>query len=511
MTSGVAVDAPAGGSSMFVQGGQFEKLLADFILVATLAFLWGYSSGWPSKDLFFIPTTIALIIVPVAERGVSSLSDTTQDARKLLGREADDVPAREPEFHPIGAAQVELIERLAVLDLNPIVLRIITNAIRRGKWYDSWEDVQTYFSTDTFDTIVVEIRELGLDVNQAKSFVRRVQREFKQRAADPNRPLWLVSPSTSPEGSTQEGSREINSLGSLPTLTTRDVHHADHHGRSVGLTRRGHTNGAELTHDEELYARDWTSPDHTNGAALPYDDEHYERDWSPPTLTEHVGRHVRSAQFSRTTHRSYATHTQTPRTPIVTLAVAPLTSSEEWYGRNWTPASFKNASPLKRTTAKFKIRNRWLGGGEGRFPIYESYLSISGILDKHMDDVVVDPVLLSPLGTARASWYTIKRGLDCFRKDRNAQGRCFWAIMYGTSKDVYELYLGELLRCHGAYKDCGDGESGLMEALEHFKGLLPDSTVGYLAEFDANSPFSLYAADGSTQAKAAAISRFYGD
>ena len=112
---------------------------------------------------------------------------------------------------PLGAVQGPLEERLAALGLNPAVLHIVTTAIRRGKWYDTVQDLQDYFRTDSFETIVEEVQELGLDVNQAKSFVRRVKRELVVEAdaedttvrrsppsSDPPRRLRLASPSTSP-------------------------------------------------------------------------------------------------------------------------------------------------------------------------------------------------------------------------------------------------------------------------------------------------------------------------
>lgn len=166
---------------MFSVGGQFGELLANTLMVATLTLVCGHWAGWSSADML-VTTTGCCLFGAVAswKWGGAWRTATSPNALKPLARDGDGALVKEPDPHPIGAAQVELIERLAVIGLNPIVLRHLTDAIRRGKWYDSWEDLETYFSTDSFDTIVEEVRELGLDVNQAKSFVRRMQREFKR-------------------------------------------------------------------------------------------------------------------------------------------------------------------------------------------------------------------------------------------------------------------------------------------------------------------------------------------
>ena len=177
---------------MLSVGGQFGELLAEAVLVTTIIALWGYWSGWPSKDLFVYAT--GALFISTAVRWRFGPAGKTPSALKPLAQEGDGSFTKESELQPIGAAQAKLLEHLAVLDLHPIILQILQNAMRRGKWYDSWEDLQTYFSTDSFDTIVEEVRELGLDVNQAKSFVRRMQREFERSSTSKVRDMPAEQP-----------------------------------------------------------------------------------------------------------------------------------------------------------------------------------------------------------------------------------------------------------------------------------------------------------------------------
>ena len=193
---------------MFSVGGQSGELLVYAVLGAILSFLYGYSAGCSSTDLLVYTTGVALAgaLVGILVHGRAAGSP---DALKPGVRGGEGIPSEEPIFHPPGAAQVKLFKRLAVLDLHPTILQTIKSAIAQGRWYGSVEDLETYFRSDSFDTIVEEVRELGLDVNQAKSFVWRMKREFEradtpkvrrsQRAADPHRPLWLAFPWTSPD------------------------------------------------------------------------------------------------------------------------------------------------------------------------------------------------------------------------------------------------------------------------------------------------------------------------
>ena len=95
-------------------------------------------------------------------------------ASKSRGVDGGGIQPPEPP-PPLSEGQVQLIERIRQLRLSSIPTELLVAAVRRGEWYETWEDVEAYFRTDSFDTIVEEVRELGLSVNQAKSCVRRMQ------------------------------------------------------------------------------------------------------------------------------------------------------------------------------------------------------------------------------------------------------------------------------------------------------------------------------------------------
>ena len=165
-----AADAAA---EMFSVGGQSGELLTDVGAVATLTVVGGIWLGASVRDVV-CATVVATTLVVWNSSFVRGRRAPSSAHQPLVS----DEPTRHVggDSRALGAAQAQLIERLVELGTHPVILDLLTAAVREGRWYDSVEGLEAYVGADSFETIVEEVQTLGLDVNQAKSFVRRMQR-----------------------------------------------------------------------------------------------------------------------------------------------------------------------------------------------------------------------------------------------------------------------------------------------------------------------------------------------
>ena len=158
---------------MFSVGGQSGELLTDVGAVATLTVVGGIWLGASVRDVVCATVVATTLVVwnSLFVRGRRAPSSAHQPL-------VSDEPTRHVggDSRALGAAQEQLIERLVELGTHPVILDLLTAAVREGRWYDSVEGLEAYVGADSFETIVEEVQTLGLDVNQAKSFVRRMQR-----------------------------------------------------------------------------------------------------------------------------------------------------------------------------------------------------------------------------------------------------------------------------------------------------------------------------------------------
>ena len=140
-----AADAAA---EMFSVGGQSGELLTDVGAVATLTVVGGIWLGASVRDVVCATVVATTLVVwnSLFVRGRRAPSSAHQPL-------VSDEPTRHVggDSRALGAAQEQLIERLVELGTHPVILDLLTAAVREGRWYDSVEGLEAYVGADSFE------------------------------------------------------------------------------------------------------------------------------------------------------------------------------------------------------------------------------------------------------------------------------------------------------------------------------------------------------------------------
>ena len=133
---------------MFSVGGQSGELLTDVGAVATLTVVGGIWLGASVRDVVCATVVATTLVVwnSLFVRGRRAPSSAHQPL-------VSDEPTRHVggDSRALGAAQAQLIERLVELGTHPVILDLLTAAVREGRWYDSVEGLEAYVGADSFE------------------------------------------------------------------------------------------------------------------------------------------------------------------------------------------------------------------------------------------------------------------------------------------------------------------------------------------------------------------------